>query len=72
VKTPFSIRYVAGPIFSIDRATTWYVGARSAVASSSFPVFSSTRKTARVPDIRVGPWSMTTLPSSVAVFVGKS
>ena len=50
----------------------WKVGGRSAVASSRMPVLVSMRNTPRVPDIRVGPWSMTTCPVRVAVFVGKS
>ena len=72
VKSPSSIRYVASPIFAMVLPTMWYVGGRSAVASSRTPVFVSRWKVPRTPDSRVGPWSMTTWPIRTAVFVGKS
>ncbi len=50
----------------------WNVGGRSAVASSRIPVFESRWKVPRLPESRVGPWSMTTCPVRTAVFVGKS
>jgi hypothetical protein len=53
-------------------ATTWYVGGRSAVAFSSQPVFDSIENVPFVPESRIGPWSITTWPVSVAIFVLKS